>query len=146
MSAASSLRLGSARAGGWRGLSRPAAAAGALAAVTLLLRVRDPHSPGSYGWCLFETVTGWHCPACGGLRAVNDLASGRVLEAVSSNALLVGLVPVGAVLWAGWALAAWRGERPSGRWRAWLPPPALLGLLLAFTLLRNLAVGGALTP
>jgi len=112
----------------------------------VLLRVRDPHIPGSYGWCPFDTLTGWHCPACGSLRAVNALASGRVLEAAASNALLVAVVPLVAVLWAGWALAAWRGQRPSGQWRARLPTPVLLTVLVAFTMVRNLAVGGALAP
>jgi hypothetical protein len=130
----------------WRGLTRSAAAAGAVAGATALLRLRDPHNPGSYGLCPFEAIIGWYCPACGSLRAVHDLASGRVLEAASSNALLVAVVPVVAVLWAGWALAACQGQRPSGRWRAWLPTPVLLTVLVAFTLIRNLTVGAELAP
>jgi len=131
---------------GWRGLTRPAAAAGAVAGAALLLRLRDPRSPGSYGLCPFETVTGWSCPACGSLRAIHHLASGQVVEAASSNVLLVAMVPVAALIWASWALAAWRGQRPSGRWRAWLPTPVLLTVLVAFTLIRNLTVGAELAP
>lgn len=79
-------------------------------AALVVLHVRDPHVPGAYGHCAFLTLTGIPCPVCGGLRAVNDLTRGRVVEAVSSNAWVV-LTAGAVVVW--WVL--WVGRRLRGR-------------------------------
>lgn len=74
-----------------------------------LLRVHDPHTSGSYGFCPFLVLTGQPCPGCGGLRAVNDLTHGDVAAAVSSNLLAVVLIVVLIVAWSRWLLVRWRG-------------------------------------
>lgn len=84
-----------------------AAGFGALA----VLRLRDPHVSGAYGLCPFLAVTGQPCPACGGLRAVNDLARGDVVSAFSSNLLAVALVVVLAVAWVLWIVRRAQGTR-----------------------------------
>jgi uncharacterized protein DUF2752 len=82
-------------------------------------------------------LTGRPCPLCGGLRAVNDLAHGRVLDALSSNLLVVaGVVAAAAVLpwWAARRATGTGSEPPPlprGRWaRLTLVAGALL--LVAF--------------
>lgn len=69
----------------------------------------DPHSPGSvFPACPFKLLTGWNCPACGGLRMTHDLLHGDLAAAVVDNVfLLVGLPALLA-----WVLVRWRTERP----------------------------------
>lgn len=102
--------------------------AGALAYVGLA----DPHSPDSvYPQCPFKILTGWNCPACGGLRMTHDLLHGHLMAGVYDNAFLLVLIP----LLAGWILV----RRFSGR--SWLPIPTTVTLLVAataWTVVRNL--------
>ena len=125
--------------------TRPVGAAVGVLAATLALRLRDPHVTGSWGFCPLRALTGLDCPFCGGLRAVNDLSRLRLSDAVHSNALLVGLVPV---LIAGWAWWAWRSSRgrpvrapsgPRGRLLWW----SAVAVALAFTVFRNTVWGSA---
>lgn len=119
----------------------PASAVGGLAAATLALRLRDPHQDGSWGFCPIALMGVW-CPACGSLRAVNDLTHLRLEDALSSNLLLVLAAPVVVLL-----LVRWTRDRWTGRVRAPLSPDValrwavvLVPLLLAFAVLRNLPV------
>lgn len=128
-------------------LSRPivVAAAGALAVAAVVLR--DPHVRGSWGVCPFLAVTGFYCPACGGLRAVNDLAHGRFAMAVDSNLLAVGMVTYAAVVWSAWTVARIRGAQFA--YRRWLSPAIMSGLVVTavvFAVLRNLPAGSWLAP
>ena len=79
--------------------------AGGLAYVGLA----DPHSPASvFPACPFKLLTGWNCPACGGLRMTHDLLHGDLAAAAVDNLfLLVGLPALLA-----WVLVRWRTERP----------------------------------
>lgn len=124
-----------------RRVSGPAVTLAGLGAATLALALRDPHEKGSWGLCPSRAL-GVDCPGCGGLRAVNDLTQGRLLDAASSNLYLVLAIPVVVLLLGRWALDAWRGtERvPSA-----LTTPLLVvaGVaLVAFTLLRNVPAFG----
>ena len=78
--------------------------------MAVCLRLRDPHVPGAYGHCAFLSLTGIPCPACGGMRAVNDLSRGRVVAALSENAW-VTLTVVGLVIW--WGM--WVRRRAMGQ-------------------------------
>ena len=62
---------------------------GALGYVGLV----DPHKPDSvFPVCPFRLLTGWNCPACGGLRMVHDVLDGDLTAAITDNAfLLVGI-------------------------------------------------------
>ncbi|OHU95687.1 DUF2752 domain-containing protein [Mycobacterium talmoniae] len=102
--------------------------AGALGYVGLV----DPHQPDSlFPLCPFRLLTGWNCPACGGLRMTHDLLHGHLAAAVMDNAfLLVGLP----------AMAAWIVLRRR-RGAPVLPIPAAVTaavLAIAWTVLRNL--------
>jgi hypothetical protein len=124
----------------------PVLVIGGLAAVTLALRLRDPHEHGAWGFCP-SAALGIYCPGCGGLRAVNDLTHGDVAAAASSNLAFVVALPfivVGLLLW---ALGRWRG-RPYRVPMSVITPVAYgsLALLAAFTVLRNLPAGSWLAP
>lgn len=53
----------------------------------------NPHSTSFvFPPCPFKALTGWDCPACGGLRMTHDLLHGDLAAAFVDNAfLLVGL-------------------------------------------------------
>jgi hypothetical protein len=129
----------------WPRLRGPFVTAAVLGAGAWALHLRDPHQHGSWGLCPFKAVTGWNCPGCGGLRAVNDLGNGHVMAALHSNAMFVGSLPLLAVLWLLWVRRGWR---PDARR---LPPRVLTALgtayvvlLLAFTVYRNTPWGASL--
>ena len=66
----------------------------ALGAVALAyIGTVDPHRPGAvFPFCPFKVITGWDCPACGGLRMTHDVLHGNFSAAVTDNVfLLVGL-------------------------------------------------------
>ena len=136
---------GTALAGGRaRRLRAPLGVATAVGLATVGLLLRDPHRHGSWGLCPFKAITGWDCPLCGGLRAVDDLGSARVVDAVHSNLLFVATLPLVAVVWAAWLRDSWTGgSRP-------VPPAVVRPLLVtalvvtvAFTVLRNTPWGAA---
>lgn len=130
----------------WRRMAAPTAAISGLALATLALHARDPHEQYSWGFCP-SAALGIYCPGCGGLRAVNDLTNGDVGAALSSNLLLVVLMPVAIVALALWARHRWQGTRFDLPWSRIRPAAyALLAVLAAFTVLRNLAVGSWLAP
>ena len=113
-----------------RRLGGPVATAAVVGAGALALRLRDPHRQGSWGLCPFKALTGWNCPLCGGLRAVNDLGHGQWAQAVHSNLLLVAvLLPLSAGLWVAAVRRGWTG-RGEG-----LSPRAINRLTLAFAVL-----------
>ena len=116
---------------------RPAITIGVLGAATVALALRDPHEKGAWGLCPSQAL-GFDCPGCGGLRAVNDLTHGRLLDAASSNVFLVALMPVAIFFLGRWAYDAWRGTERAGS--PLTTPLLVLGgvALVTFTVLRNL--------
>jgi hypothetical protein len=125
-------------------LAPPVAAAAVVSALTLALRVRDPHSAGSWGYCPTALV-GLSCPFCGSLRAVNDLGHLDLGSAASSNLLLVLAVPVAVVLWLRWAALSWSGTPAAAvRVPRWVGVTILV-VLAAFTVARNVP-GSWLAP
>jgi len=127
-----------------RRLRGPLGAAGAVGVAALALHVRDPHQRNSWGFCPFKALTGWDCPACGGLRAVNDLGHGQLAEAAHSNLLFVASIPLLVAVWALWMRRSWTGRSwrpPAGM----VPPLAIAGavLMIAFTIYRNTPWGSA---
>ncbi|MGH3457379.1 DUF2752 domain-containing protein [Aeromicrobium sp.] len=124
----------------------PALVGAAGLGAAALLRLHDPHDPGSYGFCPFLVITGHPCPGCGGLRAVNDLTHGDVVAAISSNLLAVALVAMLALTWTVWVVRRIRGVDgpmvvPTNRVLL-----LLLGVALVFGVLRNTPWGAWLAP
>ncbi|GAA2802677.1 DUF2752 domain-containing protein [Mycolicibacterium pallens] len=112
----------------YTGIGTGALAVGALAYVGFA----DPHRPGSlFPPCPFRLLTGWNCPACGGLRMTHDLLHGDVGAAIVDNVFLLVGLPLLAI-WAIWRIR--RGERA-------FPPSAIVMVAVAalsWTVIRNL--------
>jgi hypothetical protein len=112
------------------------AGVGTAAAVDVALDPAHHHVP----LCPFRAATGWDCPLCGGLRAVNAALRGEFAAAWHANLLLWLSLPL--LLWG------------FGRWVRDGRPPTLgrravvLVVLAAvcFTVVRNLPMAGALRP
>lgn len=126
----------------WR-WSAPLGAA-ALAGAAVLADVGfDPihrHVP----LCAFHAVTGWSCPLCGGLRAVDSLAHLQLTAAAQANVLVVLALPLAVLWWLGWSARSRAGRPrralPHGWWIA------VLVLAVGFTIVRNLPFSGGLRP
>lgn len=95
--------------------------------------------------CPLLAVTGWYCPACGGLRTVADLAAGDLAGAWAMNPMLTIALPLLGLVWVRWLWRSWRNLPPRN-------PPAWLFLavavaLVAFAVARNIpALHGYLGP
>jgi hypothetical protein len=100
----------------------------------------DPAGSRFYPKCLFHAWTGWHCPGCGGLRALHQGLRGHFGAALRLNPLMVLFLPVlGYGVLSDMAFVA-RGRglprvavRPVWCW-------VLLGVMLVFWIARNLPV------
>ena len=130
----------------WReALPGLAVTATALAAAAALFAV-DPNEPGHYPTCPFLATTGLYCPGCGALRGIHDLLHGDLAGALVRNPMTVLAVPYLVLAWFTWVLRA--TGRPVARstslppWTIWL----LLGVVVAFGVLRNLPGWGWLAP
>jgi hypothetical protein len=126
-------------------LAAPAAALAAVAGAFAYVGAVDPNEPGHYPACPLLRLTGIFCPGCGGLRSAHAVVHGDLAGALHDNAMAVLGYAGFAVLWTVWVVHAVRGRpfrpdpRPAQLW-------ALGGLLLAFTVVRNLPFGGWLHP
>lgn len=120
------------------------AVGGGLLLSALLFRF-NPAEHAFYPRCLFHQITGWHCPGCGGLRAIHQLLHGHLLAALHLNGLAVFSLPLFAgLLWrefAGRHCEA-TGRRAVSRRLLW----GFVGALLVFTVLRNLPAFAFLSP
>jgi hypothetical protein len=102
--------------------------AGGLAYVGLA----DPHRPDFvFPPCPFKLLTGWNCPACGGLRMTHDLLHGDLAAAVVDNIFLLVGLPALLV----WVVVRWRTGRPIMT----VPAIALVAVLaITWTVVRNM--------
>lgn len=125
----------------------PAAVLAGAAAAFAFVGSVNPNHPGHYPVCPFLALTGWYCPACGGLRSAYAVVHGDLGGALHDNVLAVAGYGACAVLWVLWTLREARGRPVGGGART---GPALwwsLGALVAvFTVLRNLPAGSVLAP
>ncbi|HZQ33229.1 MAG TPA: DUF2752 domain-containing protein [Mycobacterium sp.] len=109
-------------------LATGAAIAGAAAYTGLV----DPHVRGSiFPQCPFKLLTGWNCPACGGLRMTHDLLHANFSAAVIDNVFL--LVGIPALI--AWVVFRRRADKPA-------MTPALVALIIVasigWTVVRNM--------
>jgi hypothetical protein len=90
--------------------------------------------------CPFKAITGWDCPLCGGLRAVDQFAHGHVTAALHANVLVM---TGGPLLVLAYLIGVRRPDRkPVPRWLIY----AGAALAVAFTVVRNLPPMHALRP
>ncbi|MBB5118490.1 membrane protein [Streptomyces eurocidicus] len=129
-----------------RRLTAPLGVAAGIAVAAGYVAAVDPGRPGHYPACPLLRYTGLYCPGCGGLRGLHALCHGDLAAAVGANALAVAGYAAFALLWAVWTVRVLRGAggipvfpRAAQWW-------ALGGLVLAFTVVRNLPCGSALVP
>ncbi|MHA3021111.1 DUF2752 domain-containing protein [Mycobacterium sp. BMJ-28] len=106
--------------------------AGAVLAGSLAyIGLADPHRPGFlFPGCPFKMLTGFDCPACGGLRMTHDLLNGNVGAAAVDNIFLL----VGLPLLLTWLVVRWRGGRRL------MPTAATVTVIVAaaiWTVVRN---------
>ena len=98
----------------------------------------DPNEPGHYPTCPFLATTGLYCPGCGALRGIHDLLHGDVAGALARNPMTVIAVPYLVLAWFIWVLRTAGQPAPRSTslppWTIWL----LLGVVIAFGVLRNL--------
>ncbi|UQA98039.1 DUF2752 domain-containing protein [Streptomyces halobius] len=130
-------------------LRRLAAPLGTLAAVTAAFAyvgAVDPNEPGHYPVCPLLHLTGIYCPACGGLRSAHAIAHGDLGAALGANALAVAGYAAFALFWLVWLGRAARGLRTAGPQPRTVHWWTVAGLLLAFTVVRNLPFGTVLSP
>ncbi|MEU3182780.1 DUF2752 domain-containing protein [Streptomyces sp. NPDC006923] len=105
----------------------------------------DPNEAGHYPVCPLYGLTGVYCPGCGGLRSAHAVAHGDLTGALGDNAVAVLGYAVFAVFWVAWVVRI-RKQLPL---RISLAPVwwwTLGGLLLAFSVVRNLPFGSSLAP
>jgi Protein of unknown function (DUF2752) len=138
--------------------SRPAIAQrlGAIAcgcsmvAAAALVAANDPAAAGSrFPGCTFHAITGLWCPGCGLTRGAHHLLNGDLAGAMSSNVFTpFALIAIVSAWWV-WARRAFGRpmRNPVERVPTWFGP-ALLVLVLAYGVLRNIPIGGlqALAP
>lgn len=132
-------------AGRLRAAAAPLGVLGAVAGAFGYVATVDPNTPGHYPVCPLLHFTGLYCPGCGGLRSAYAVAHGHLLTALGCNAVAVAGYVMFAALW-----VVWCGRAVRGRTFAPALPPryahAVWGLLLAFTVVRNLPFGAVLAP
>ena len=94
--------------------------------------IGNPHSPDFvFLPCPFKALTGWNCPACGGLRMTHDLLHGDLAAAFVDNAFLL----IGLPMLLAWVLVRHCRGQPT------LNTPAFVLIIAAavtWTVVRNL--------
>ena len=111
--------------------------AGAAAGCAVVGSVDPSHA--AFPGCPFRALTGFDCPGCGATRGVHQLLRGHPLTALDHNVALAVVVPLALWGWLAWAGAPLPRPRPlRGRTTA-----VVLGLAVAFALVRNLPLPGA---
>jgi uncharacterized protein DUF2752 len=115
------------------------ACAGALGAAFVLMAV-DPSSCRCFGTCPFLWSTGLLCAGCGALRAAHALLNGQIAQAVAYNPMVTVTAPMIVAWFGNELLHITRGRRLSAPRATYVIGRALVVVLVAFTIARNLPV------
>jgi hypothetical protein len=101
----------------------------------------NPASTRLFPKCLLYVSTGIYCPGCGSQRATHALLNGNILTALNHNVLfIVGLGIIGYHLLVT-ALNKWFGRKIFNYLYHPKVPLILLGIVIAFWILRNIPFG-----
>jgi hypothetical protein len=101
--------------------------------------IGDPHrSTFLFPPCPFHELTGWYCPACGGLRMTHDVLHGDLAAAFADNAFAL----IGLPMLLAWVIVRRRQGRPVLTVPAYI---VIIGAAVAWTVVRNLT-GFPLVP
>jgi hypothetical protein len=106
-------------------------------AATALLLAFPPEAYPYYPRCVFNLVTGLHCPGCGMTRCVGAALRGDWQQAAAYNVLALVVFPVLIVYGLRWSVC-WLMGWPTTTRR--MPPWAIytiFGLMLGFWIARN---------
>lgn len=98
-------------------------------------------------FCGFHKVTGYYCPGCGAMRALDSLLHFDVYQAVRFNVLFVLTLPALLLVLARIAAQYIRDGRtlPPGKWDKPLAVTVIV-LAVAFGIARNLPAFSVLAP
>jgi hypothetical protein len=121
----------------WVGLLLIFGGAAAGASVLFLFNPAQHHF---YPICLFHELTGLECPGCGGSRALYYALHGQILAALRCNALVVLALPLLVCAGVRW-LACEIAGKPHAQFQfrmVWIA--LLVGVIIVFTVLRNIPV------
>ncbi|MDQ2806537.1 MAG: DUF2752 domain-containing protein [Chloroflexota bacterium] len=118
--------------------------AGACAAIPLY--VANPAQVGFFPPCPIYALTGLYCAGCGTTRAVHQLLHGHWRAALRLNPLLVLLLPLLAYSFLSFTLEVFGSRRLPAPLRTWLSTGLLIGVVLAFTVWRNVPAQHPVAP
>ncbi len=106
----------------------------------IVLYAYEPGGSGLFPSCPFRAITGLHCPGCGTLRGLHQLLHGNLVGAFDFIPLMVLAIPfIGHAVMSDMVFKTSERRLPGRR----ISPGAiwgLLGLIIAFWILRNIPV------
>lgn len=133
-------------AGGWRAAVAPSIVAATAATSLAAVAVVDPNVPGAWPVCPSWSVLGVLCPLCGGLRSAHALTELDLATAVGANAFVPLIVLAAAIGWLAWVRRLRTGQtRRSPTMPRWLLQ-VTGGVVVVYTVLRNLPGFEVLAP
>lgn len=113
------------------------AVAAPIAAVVLYSYPPDQNT--FYPGCTFNRMTGLHCPGCGATRCVHALLHLDFEQALAWNPLFAVTLPFLLFGLTRFFMQLWTGKRPPpSRWWPRWGTRALLAVIIAFWILRNI--------
>jgi hypothetical protein len=99
-----------------------------------------PSEHSFYPRCVFNALTGLHCPGCGATRAVGALMHGDIDQAFAYNPLFMLVLPFLAYAFARGAYRSWTGKKAPGYPIPQLALKVLVFILIAYFIARNIPV------
>lgn len=103
---------------------------GLLAGGVVFYALVDPASARFIPKCIYHTLTGWECPACGTQRAFHALLQGEFDQAVRYNPFIILLSPYLLAL----LYTTLSKSTLAARWRPTLQHPVIIAICFIITI------------